>query len=317
MNSLINSKKKIFILGSPRSGTTWLFKMMAAHPNIAAHSAELTNFSRYVSSILRLYEAEEHNFNKNGISYGLFSIWNKTELDDFISDFLSKIYSKIPLESHTSHILDKRPDYCFYTDLIYRYYPDAKIIHIIRDGRFTTVSMMNARKKKGFGADNMLEAAYSWKRCILAAQEASEMGNKHYIEVKYEILMENTEEELSKLFSFCELSFDSDLIQHISYKYNMNTTKLSVPNHKISYNERISKDFSWKKHLSLSQRMIFVSISGDLLIKLGYVKNHKWIVIPMLICKMYTFVYRMFFLIKRGVKIYQRARQKNELAKIF
>ena len=50
----------VFIIGAPRSGTTWLQTMLAAHPSVCT-SVELTLFDKYITSWIEIWDK------KNGI----------------------------------------------------------------------------------------------------------------------------------------------------------------------------------------------------------------------------------------------------------
>ncbi|MBK6409422.1 MAG: sulfotransferase [Flavobacteriales bacterium] len=41
----ISDKQFLFVVGAPRSGTTWLHHMLAEHPDVASMEPELTVFS--------------------------------------------------------------------------------------------------------------------------------------------------------------------------------------------------------------------------------------------------------------------------------
>lgn len=40
----LSSKQFLFIVGAPRSGTTWLFEMLSEHPSVVSLKKELTLF---------------------------------------------------------------------------------------------------------------------------------------------------------------------------------------------------------------------------------------------------------------------------------
>src|SRR5438045_9210667 len=87
-------KHFLFIIGSPRSGTTWLQLMLGAHPSVCA-TAELTLYDKYVAPWLEAWKAETH-LAENGKSYvGMPVLWDEAEFHGFLSGFLESAYSKM------------------------------------------------------------------------------------------------------------------------------------------------------------------------------------------------------------------------------
>jgi tetratricopeptide (TPR) repeat protein len=102
----------IFILGMPRSGTTLVEQILAAHPEVYA-AGEIDYFSELVMPIIN---------GKRPISL--------KSLEHVRDEYLSKIRK---LSDKKSYITDKMPHNFLYIDLIRQILPEAKIIHVKRD----------------------------------------------------------------------------------------------------------------------------------------------------------------------------------------
>lgn len=283
MNNLLKEKQFIFIIGSERSGTTWLQAMLGGHPNIATTwdktgPLELEFFDIYLSLLVETWDVK-NRFNKKGWprGKGISCLWSKDEFNSFINDFIEKVYSKVIINnSKATHILDKRPGYSLYTDLIHRFIPSAKFIHIIRDGRVVVVSLLSTQKRLGWGFTSIERAARGWKKHVLGSRKAMKFGKKNYLEIRYESLLKNTKEELKKVFRFCSLDYTDDLLNNIVNKYHFEKKMVSTPNPDIPLESRRNPEEIWKKGLSLEQKYIFNKKAGDLLVELNYEKDNSW-----------------------------------------
>ena len=270
--SSIHKKQFDFIIGAPRSGTTCLHAMIAEHPDIAATpQVEQTFFSRYLVNLVREWEFELFHIEQGNWIQGLPYLWTKEEFNLFVKYFFEKVYLKIfEKKPDATHVLDKHPDYSHHIDLIKRTIPNAKFVHVIRDGRDVVVSMISATKRIGFGAGNIEAVSDAWKRHVQNAMKAKVYGEKHYLEIRYEELIEHGKLSLPKVFDFCELDYTNELINSINDK-----TIYSSSNPNITHSER-KMNIIWKNKLSLKQKYIFNNIAGDLLVELGYAKKGWW-----------------------------------------
>lgn len=260
----------IFIIGAPRSGTTWLHALIANHPDVAATpEIEQTFFSRYLPPIVKGWEDELYNIKRGAWVQGLPYLWKEGEFDSFVQYFLTNVYVKIlERKPDAKIIIDKQPEYAHHVKLIKRFIPNAKFIHIVRDGRNTVISMMSAAKRVGFGEKEIKGAASAWVRYSQNAMLASQYADSCYLEVKYEDLVKSEKETLSKIFDFCGLEWNDKLV--------VDNNEYSSPNPDISSAER-RNGCAWVKKLSITQKYVFDQVAGELLIDLGYENDRSWI----------------------------------------
>jgi sulfotransferase family protein len=278
ITSLSLDKKFIFILGAPRSGTTWLHRIMSEHEQVASTpGVELTFFTNYLPPLVERWQTEQNNLENKGWTKGLPYLWSQNEFNEFINDFFSKVYGKlIEKKENTTHIVDKNPAYSNQVNLIHHCLPDAKFIHIVRDGRDVAVSMISARKRMGFGPDNIFDASRFWKKSIINSQKAKNLGKDNYLEIKYEELLKNEFEYLKQIFFFCGLKTDDDFLKTIINKYNYRSNPVSSPNPEAK-KIRGQKKVVWKDKLRPIEKYIFYKISGRLLHQLNYsADNERW-----------------------------------------
>ena len=112
----------MFIVGSPRSGTTILSEVLDRHPRIT-----------------QWYEP-----------YFIWD-WGIVNLDDDVRGiemltpshkaFIQKEFGLFRRKSKSDVVIDKSPEHCFKIPFVQAVFPEAKWIHLIRDGRDVTLSI--------------------------------------------------------------------------------------------------------------------------------------------------------------------------------
>ncbi|MDQ3969347.1 MAG: sulfotransferase, partial [Thermoproteota archaeon] len=120
-------------------------------------------------------------------------------------------------------------------------FPDAKFIHIIRDGRAVAFSILNKIEIAGdsnplfyVGFKDILGDRYqperselfnyglAWSEFVRKAREASVVAQDRFYEVCYENLVREPYKELRKIVDFCELDWYSKFEEKIPHTQNMN-----------------------------------------------------------------------------------------------
>src|SRR4029079_13301982 len=98
-----------------------------------------------------------------------------------------------------------------YAEQIQALLPEARFIHLIRDGRDVALSYQKA------GANNLplYESARDWAAQVRATRrQVRELS--YYLEVRYENLMLEPEKTLRRICEFLDLAWDPAILVHIS-----------------------------------------------------------------------------------------------------
>lgn len=107
---------------------------------------------------------------------------------------------------------DKTPGLLPYAVELADMLPDAKFIHVVRDGRDVAAASRDAP----FGPKTLLEAALHWQRQISCAQTLREtLNGDHYLEVRYEELVSDPEAVLRAVCHFCGVSFEPTMLSYV------------------------------------------------------------------------------------------------------
>lgn len=278
----IASKNYLFIVGSPRSGTTWIQTLLGHHPNVAT-SVELTIFSEYVGSWKKSYERESEILTKKKWTAGLPYLLDKEQFNEQLKRFVFDCYGKLLKDKpDATHVLDKHGEYSYHIESIKDIIPQAKFIHVLRDGRDMALSYLAVKNKDGFfGSKNVLGGAERWKRNVLAARKAKAFGPDKFYEVKYEDMLADGASELKKLYEFCQLPYTDELINRVleansfdKMKKNQTAPDRKGAWSKIHFNK--GKANVWEEGMSSYDRYIFNHVAGPLLEECGYARSGWW-----------------------------------------
>jgi Sulfotransferase family len=277
---ITSTKQFLFIIGAPRSGTSWLQLMLGACPSVST-TVELRVFSRYIHPWIEAWKEESSNINEGRWYQGLPVLWTEEEFYNFLYEFLEKVYQPVWMtKPQATHILDKHPAYSLFVDEINLLIPNALFIHIIRDGRDVAASLMAAKKQIGFGYDTIQASAAGWKKHVQSARRASQYYGR-YLEIKYEDLVEDGINLLKSVFDFCGLDATVDNITDIYNTHSFEKIKAQrmSPVEGLKAPEghyRKGKAGTWREELKPKEKYLFDQIAGDLLKELGYAEDDWW-----------------------------------------
>lgn len=263
-------RKIVFVLGAPRSGTTWLQIMLSQNPEIET-CQETHIFSSYLSPMKKAWEAHEENNRGIGLQAAI-------SYDEFIylqRNFSEYVFGKI---SKDSVVVEKTPAHIRHIEHILEIFPEAHFIHIIRDPRSVVNSLLAASRDwgKNWAAKDVIKNAELWVRDVEAGLQIPDFGKENYYEVKYENIIERTDLELNKLFNWIGVYNDINMCKKISEDTEIK--KLQKGNISVSgMQKKEPKGFfrsgladSWKDELSYRDIALIETISSRLMKRLGY-----------------------------------------------
>jgi hypothetical protein len=205
-----------FVVGVPRSGTTLLRLLLDAHPDLAIPSE--TGFAFVLGAL-------PPDASRDDLFDGLVGLHTWGDLgvsrDDLAAEFarllpasagegLRAFYRLYAAQRGKSRWGDKTPVHVEYMDVLAEALPEARFVHIVRDGRGVAASWRGLAFAPG---DGSIEAiATAWSTGVEAAQRMG-AGLPHYREVRYEQLVDDPEATLRELCDFLELPFDGAMLR--------------------------------------------------------------------------------------------------------
>ncbi len=148
---------------------------------------------------------------------------------------------------------------------IFKWYPDAKVICIIRDGR----DVVNSLLKVPWASDNILIHCAMWNFCALLAKKYSSEFPQSFKIVKYEDLVENPENVLKEICDLINETFEptqldrscrSDAVPKWEYQWKGKALeKLDA-----------TRIHAWRDECSVEKQIIMTHLMGRWLTYYGY-----------------------------------------------
>jgi hypothetical protein len=103
---------------------------------------------------------------------------------------------------------DKRPGYVQHIDALLRMFPDAQIVHLVRDGRDCVASL----KRTPWWRMGVYHAIATWTQALDAGSAAAQsLSHDAYLEIQYERLTTDRENELRRLCAFLEEEYAPEM----------------------------------------------------------------------------------------------------------
>jgi hypothetical protein len=215
---ILVSTRPIFVLGCPRSGTTLLRHMLRAHPRIAIppETRLLLDAYEHRGAYGDLREPANHTALAEwivagaGTRFGRLGLDPRTVADEIIAGppTLGSAL-EIALRAYARRVGkprwgDKRPGYVQHIDALLRMFPDAQIVHLIRDGRDCVAEL----KRTPWWRMGVYHAIATWTQAIDAGTTAARrLPSGSYAEIQYERLTADPESELRRLCEFLGESY--------------------------------------------------------------------------------------------------------------
>jgi hypothetical protein len=162
---------------------------------------------------------------------------------------------------------DKTPLFVRHIPYLAATFPEARFVHLLRDGRDVACSYLSRR----LGPRTMSEAAALWRREVLRGRRGSRrLGPGRYIEVRYEDLVADPPGQLRMICRFLDLRYDQAML---GYHQRTDLVPDRQRLREIHSNLRrppTSNIRDWRTELRPWEVELFEVLAGDLLAELGY-----------------------------------------------
>ena len=272
----------LFVVGCGRSGTTVLRTILDAHPELA-----VTHESKFVVPLgirRRRYERPEgfavDRFVDDLLAdpgvrgnLGLEEGWLRDALAGPVSDYpdaVRRVFAAYAARHNKRRYGDKMPGSVLRIPLLAELFPEARFVHIIRDGRDVALSTMAIEDAER----DPVYFALNWKARVTAGREAGRaLGPGRYHEMRYEALIERPAEIINGVCAFLDLAYDPAMLRFFEQRDRVPAKVRSNPRH-ARLAEPLSKGArSWRTDMATSHVEVFEATAGDLLTELGYPRS--------------------------------------------
>lgn len=288
-------QKPIIIVGTGRCGSTIFQQVLGAHPEISWLSAIYHWYPQWSSINQTLMRIVDYpvigNYLKSkkvlrpwepyGIWDQLYPGFSKPFRDLHANDVTCKVKTRVqrvaaqmvtPKRNRLMIKITGWPRMGFFSAI----FPDAKFIHVVRDGRAVVNSMVNVDWWTGWkGPANwgwgeltaeeqaqlakydhsfIALASIEWNHLMHAMEIAQTKVNPpNFLEIRYEDFCEDVVGVMQQVTDFCELSWD-DSVAGVVGKYQIT-----------------EKNYKWQEELTAQQQLIMNDIMAH------YLKQHHYL----------------------------------------
>jgi LPS sulfotransferase NodH len=280
--------KLFFMMGCPRSGTSLLNRMVNAHPQIF--------MAKRVPWLAQRYEQRENltpdgtvtpqfiqaMLDRGKLGKAHFSPEVRNELEKLLvaprrihyADLILAMWSQYAAAAGKSIIGTKTLKLVRGIPTLHELWPDAKFIHIIRDGHDVCLSAIQWRRAPSLAehyatwrTDAVSTAALWWEWHVRTIREGcGALGPKLYYEVRYERLVSEPRAECEAICEFLEVSHD-DAMMRFNEGRVKTTPGLTAKHAWLPPTPGLR---NWRTQMPPEDIQRFESVAGDLLEELGY-----------------------------------------------
>jgi hypothetical protein len=280
LSSCPRSRAPVFVLGSPRSGTTLLYDMLLSAGGFAVYLAEANVFNLLVPRFgdLRVRANREKLvaawldsklFRASGLKAADIRNRLLSECESG-GDFLNIVMEEICTAQDMQRWAENSPEGMLYLPLIKRLIPNALFVHILRDGRDVAASLSRRRFVRAFPWEDrhgLMGCGIYWEWIVQQGRSFGQSIPADYMEVRFEHLLADPQETLKAIGRFIDHSLDYEVIRRIAYG------SVAEPNTSFRQEEGCA-DFNpvgrWKTAFSPEQLLRFERLIGKTLVSLGY-----------------------------------------------
>ena len=291
------SYPKLFVVGSPRSGTTWVRRLLHAHPRVVSGpeshaypqvfesvSGRLHRGARVWKRVLRLHRTGV-SVPKVGIKYyapretmdRLVACAlrerpsTQEQLDTHADELIRGLFDDFHrrnAEAPDDLMVEKTPGHVFYAERILRFYPEARVALITRDGRDVCVSLQMRRLGARWPPKDRREQIELWVRSVEAGLRL--LSNPEFegrvLEVRYEQLVQDPHAGLRRLCAFTGLQADPEFLQAaVEANAFTNAPRTGPGEHKWR-----GTAGAWREYFTDEDRRLFRELAGDVFERVGY-----------------------------------------------
>lgn len=274
-------KPPVFVLGSQRSGTTMLRLMLNNHPNLAIphESAFITIYFRRLADYGDLGCRDNARRLLEEVARHPLVLRGKLIADPeavlarpirSYRDFVDAIFGCYANARGKVRWGDKTPFYTPDIDIIRTVFPDAKIVHLVRDGRDVVLSQKSIEWMSG----NLPKLVLDWRWKTTIAHKVGAVIGQDFLEVRYEDLVCQPEEVLRRICTFLGEVYDSAMLSYSA------SAKTVVPSESLKWHRNSVRPpdptqlQKWKSHLSKAERIVFEQLAGETLDLFGYEREN-------------------------------------------
>jgi tetratricopeptide (TPR) repeat protein len=201
----LEEQAPVFLLGFVRSGTTWLDQILSSHPDIAVMEEE----DNLQDAWRALTISEEGLARLAGLTRADVYHWRRKYWERARQSLRADVGAPI--------VVDKLPLNTAQLPLIWRLFPDAKIIFALRDPRDAVLSAYQQLFQINTGMFHFLElsgAAKFYDQVMTIGALTRQKAPLDLCEIRYERLVGDFRSEIARLLDFLEAPWSDAVLSY-------------------------------------------------------------------------------------------------------
>ena len=210
------SKKPVFIVGMPRSGTSLTEQIISSHP-LAAGAGELDDIHFLANGIANIGDPKQYR-------EGIDTLLNKNAISQLSTQYLESLCHG---RESAERITDKMPENYFHLGVILLLFPNAKVIHVIRNPLDTCLSCYFQPFPNldwSFDANWMANRYKFYRKLMDFWHNVLPAGT--ILDQKYEDIIASPESSAKRIIEFCGLEWDPACLEFYKTKRAVNTASV-------------------------------------------------------------------------------------------
>jgi hypothetical protein len=268
-----------FLVSSGRAGTTLLRAMLNAHPDMAVppesffvarllperhrwEGADGFDVERFTADILVTERFGRWELPEERVREGLA----ERRPRDY-ADAIRALYSLYAETAGKRRFADKTPVYIYEMPALAAAFPEARFVHVIRDGRDVAPALVAMDVRP----NGLPEAALLWRERVEAGLAAGrELGPERYMELRYEELVGDPEASLRRLCAFVALDYDPAMLAYRETAGEVVARDGGAERHRGVFMPPTAGLRDWRTDLTSAEVEVIELLAGDTLRALGY-----------------------------------------------
>lgn len=234
----VHSQKPVFVLGMPRSGTSLVEHILASHPDVYG-AGELADILHMVKKLPVL------TGNGSGFPHAVTAL-DQSAIDALAHQYLVHLHELAP---DVSRVVDKSPDNFKFLGIIELLFPDARVIHCVRDPIDTCLScyFQEFSVTQPYSCNLEHLGAYYQGYQRLMAHWKSTLSIP-ILDVHYEEIVADQETESRRMIEFCNLDWNDSCLQFHKTERFVATSSYDQVRRPI-YSSSVSRWEKYRQHL--------------------------------------------------------------------
>lgn len=278
-DSFPGNRRLLFLVGVPRSGTTWLQLLLSQSQEVATAN-ETHLIAYYMRSMFERWESLKRNTRPVGLHY----LMGDAEYHELLRQFAIAVMRKmLATNPGASVVLEKTPGHLKYWRDVLAIFPEAYFLHIIRDPRAVVASQRAANL--GFGSQwayaHVLPTIRNWTRMVEQREPLAAALGERYREVRYEDLhTERAPDILHSIYGWVGLDMSRERCVEAFSRYTLDNLKDEKKAASLAVGWELRSEpagffrngqvEAWEKELSRREIALIEHVAGGLMDTLGY-----------------------------------------------